>query len=46
MAEGGYRTRSKTRREAAREDQREKDFKTTDVGIDIIVVNRLNVLKD
>ena len=46
MVKGGYFTRSKSRREAAKAAEREKDFKTTDVGIDIIVGNCLNVLKD
>ena len=34
MAEGGYRTRSKSRREAIKAAERDEDFKTTDVGVE------------
>ena len=47
MAEGrGYQTRSKSRKQAEMAARRDREFKETDVGINIIVGNCLNVLKD
>ena len=44
MAEGrGYQTRSKSKKQAKMAARRDREFKETDVGINIIVGNCLNV---